>query len=217
LTPLETAFANFRSQGVREIVLDLRYNGGGAISAANTLASYVVPLAAVTPVPQTFAQLNFSNKRQSNNTTYRFAELASAIDVTRVFVLTGQRTCSASELVVNGLKPFVNVVQIGDTTCGKPVGFVPVEYCGTTFSAVNFESVNSAGQGRYWSGLAPTCPLADDLDHALGDPLERLLNAARTIVDGGACPTAAARELPSALRGVRPRVDEGERPGMWMR
>jgi len=214
LTPLETVFANFRSQGVREIVLDLRYNGGGVISVANALASYVVPLAGVN---QTFTTLNYSDKRQFKNDTSRFADLVSAIDVTRVFVLSGQRTCSASELVVNGLKPFVDVIQIGDTTCGKPVGFVAADNCGTTFSAINFEALNSRNEGRYWSGLAPTCPLADDLDHALGDPQERLLDAARTIVDGGSCPVAATRELPSALRGLRPRVNEGERPGMWMR
>ena len=212
--PLEAAFADFKAKGVREVVLDLRYNGGGLVSVARTLGSYV----AGAPVAnQTFALLLHNDKRQSRNSVFRFADpaqLPSAMGATRVFVLSGQRTCSASELVVNGLRPFVNVVQVGDATCGKPVGFNPVDSCGTTFSAVNFESVNADGEGRYWNGLEPTCPVADDFDHALGDGNEALLAAARGYVDTGACPVASTRERPMAARGAWKRVNEGERPRM---
>jgi carboxyl-terminal processing protease len=208
--PLHAAFADFKARGVREVVLDLRYNGGGLVSTAALLASYVVGSGAV---GGTFALLRHNDQRQAANSTFRFTQQAQALGATRVFVLGGPRTCSASELVINGLKPFVDVVQIGDTSCGKPVGFVPVDRCGNTFSAVNFESVNADGEGRYWSGLAPRCAVADDLDHALGDPAEGLLAEARGYVDAGACPSGAARERPL---GVRPRVgvvDEGDRPG----
>ena len=108
----------------------------------------------------------------------------------------------------------MQVVQIGDTTCGKPVGFVPVDSCGTTFSAVNFESLNAAGAGRYWNGLAPDCAVADDLDHALGDGNEALLAAARGYVDSGACPVAMRLERPQRLREKLRWVNEGERRGM---
>ncbi len=214
--PMETAFADFKANGVNEIVLDLRYNGGGLVSVARALASYAGGAARAPSQP--FATLRYSDKRQGRNSTFAFpaaGTLASAAATTRVFVLSGARTCSASELVVNGLKPFVDVVQIGDVTCGKPVGFVPTDNCGTTYSAVNFESVNAAGTGRYWDGIAPTCAVADDLDHALGDPDEALLAAARGYVDSGACPVASARERPTGLlREVRRRIDEGERSGM---
>ena len=216
LSPLEAAFASFKAfnaAGVREIVLDLRYNGGGLVSVARTLAGYVAGDPAAN---QTFTLLRHNDKHPSRSTTFRFpgpGEQPSAMGATRVFVLTGSRTCSASELVVSGLRPFVDVVQIGDVTCGKPVGFVPVDRCGTTFSAVNFESLNAAGDGRYWDGLTPRCAVADDLDHALGDASEALLAAARGYVDSGACPVAASREQPTRLRDAMRRVNEGERPG----
>lgn len=218
-SPMETAFADFKANGVREIVLDLRYNGGGLVSTARTLASYAA--GAARGPSQTFATLRYSDKRQSRNSTYAYpavGALPSGLDATRVFVLSGARTCSASELAINGLKPFANVVQIGDVTCGKPVGFVPADSCGSTYSAVNFEAVNAAGAGRYWDGIAPTCPVADDFDRALGDPAEALLAAARAYVDTGACPTASTRERPTgALRRALRHIDEGERSGMIAR
>lgn len=83
-------------------------------------------------------------------------------------ILNGRRTCSASELLANGLRPYVEVVILGESTCGKPVGFTPVDHCDSTVSAVNFEAVNARGEGRYYSGLAPTCAVAEDFAGALG-------------------------------------------------
>jgi hypothetical protein len=198
---LDAAFAQFKSAGVHELVLDLRYNGGGLVSVADDLASYAI---AANAVDQPFAALIYNDKHQDRNTVWRFGARAAALGVARVYVLTGQRTCSASELVINGLAPFVNVVRVGDTTCGKPVGFNPQANCGTTFSAVEFESRNAQGVGRYFDGLAPNCPVADDLDHALGDPAERLTATALNHIDTGACPTSAARDAPRSLRRARP-------------
>jgi hypothetical protein len=210
---LDAAFAQFRAAGVRELVLDLRYNGGGLVSVADELASYAVAPAAV---DQPFAELIYNDKHQDSNKVWRFGAKAAALGLSRVHVLTGQRTCSASELVVNGLKPFVEVVQIGDTTCGKPFGFNPQAHCGTTFSAVEFESRNANGAGRYWDGLVPTCPAADDLDHALGDPAERLTAVALHHIDSGSCPASgSAREAPQRLpRSARLTREPGEWRGM---
>ncbi|HMQ72510.1 MAG TPA: peptidase S41, partial [Rubrivivax sp.] len=96
--------------------------------------------------------------------------------------------------------PFVEVVLVGDATCGKPVGFLPRDDgCGTTVSAVNFDSVNARDEGSYYDGFAPHCATADDLDHPLGDPAEGLLATALALADGGACPPqAAARAQPLA-------------------
>ena len=121
--------------------------------------------------------------------------------------------------MVNALKPFVDVVQVGDTSCGKPVGFVPVDDgCGETYSVVNFEAVNANNQGRYFNGLDPQCSVAEDFSKALGAPDEPLLAAAGNHADGIACPVAAAsvRQWPLATR-LRQWVgmsSEGERPSM---
>ena len=219
--PLETAFAQFRVAGVDEIVLDLRYNGGGLVSTANRLASYV---AGNRGTGFTFADLLYNDKRAAaHNQSYRFESLASAAGVARVFVLAGPRTCSASEQVINGLRGIgIAVVAIGDTTCGKPVGFLPQSNgCGTTYSVVNFESVNARFEGRYFDGFAATCPVAEDFSRPFGAPDEPLLAAARQFADSGSCPAAAAtsaRMQPLSRRAtVERRVEPGESRGMIAR
>lgn len=211
---LVQAITTLRNAGVVDLVLDLRYNGGGLVSIGRDLASYVH---AGRTSNQAFASLLY-NDRQAPfyNTTYRFNAPSGALALTRVYVLQGPRTCSASEQVINALRPFVNVVAIGDTSCGKPVGFLPVEDgCGTTYSVVNFESVNANNEGRYFDGFDPTCTVAEDFTRALGSASEPLLAAAIDHADGLGCPVASAapREQTMAARVKRwsAAAAEGER------
>jgi len=215
--PLAQAFATFAGQGVSELAIDLRYNGGGFVSIGRLLASYVNP--GVT-AGRTYASLLYSDKRSNQNTIYNFVTPGGALALTRVYVLQGPRTCSAAEQVVNALRPFVEVVQIGDTSCGKPVGFVPVDDgCGRTYSVVNFETVNANNEGRYFDGLAPQCAVGEDFGKPLGALDEPLLAAAGNHADGAGCPVASAatRQRPLAGRGQRWRGGEGERPAMIAR
>ncbi len=215
--PLATVFAEFKAAGVQDLVIDLRYNGGGLVSVANTLASYV---SGSRGKDQPFTRLLYNDRRADReNETYRLAEPRSALSLSRVYLLTGQRTCSASELVINGLRPFVDVVTVGDTSCGKPVGFRPVSRCDTTFSVVNFETVNARDEGRYFDGFDASCAVADDLNHPLGSVDEALLSAARQHADSGRCPApAAAAERRRPLQATLRRGGEpAERQGMWTR
>jgi hypothetical protein len=205
---LEAAFASFRAQGVNDVVLDLRYNGGGLVSVGGTVASYV---AGQRGAGRVYASLLYNDKRAaSNNQTYTFGSLSSALGLARVFVLTGQRTCSASEQVINGLRGVgVQVIAVGDTTCGKPVGSLPASQCGATYSVINFESVNALYEGRYFDGFDATCAVAEDWTIAQGDGSDPLVATAAYWADTGQCaPAAAAREQPKALRTPR-------RPG-WL-
>lgn len=214
--PMASAFASFASEGVNELVIDLRYNGGGLVSVGRLLASFVNP--GVT-AGQTYAALRFSDKRASENTVFQFVNPANALALTRVYVLQGARTCSAAEQVVNALAPFVDVVQIGDTSCGKPLGYLPVaDGCGQTYSVVNFETVNATGLGRYFDGLAPRCAIAEDFSKPLGALDEPLLAAARNHADGIDCPALDVSARPQAM-SKRPQrwlgaSPEGERPAM---
>lgn len=217
ITPLDSAFASFQAAGVSDVVLDLRYNGGGLVSVGASVASYV---SGVFGSGRTYASLLYNDRHASSNARYTFSSPAVAANLQRVYVLTGSRTCSASEQVINGLRGIgLDVVAIGDTTCGKPVGFLPTSQCGTTYSVVNFESVNERNEGRYFDGFDATCPVNEDFTQPLGSPGEPLLNAARTYADTGACPVGAtARTLSASRRSLLRGVGEpGEHPGMIAR
>jgi carboxyl-terminal processing protease len=117
----------------------------------------------------------------------------------RLIVIGSGSTASASELVINGLRPFMPVVLVGETTYGKPYGFIPRDNCGTIYDAVQFTTVNSQNQGNYDTGFTPDCVVADDLDHQLGDPAEARIRTALAYIATGRCtaaPQAAATGSP---------------------
>ena len=213
--PLAQAFSDFRTAGATDVILDLRYNGGGRISTANVLASLV---AGSTQNGNVFTRLIFNGKQAAQNTTYSLSTQAAGF--ARAVVITGMRTCSASELIVNGLKPHLReVVTVGATTCGKPFGFVPVTSCASTFNVVNFEAVNALGAGQYYDGIAANCPATDDFTGQLGDPAEALTTVANSYLQNGVCPAIAgagnARMLTAIRRANTVLSEPGERRGMW--
>ena len=145
-----------------------------------------------------------------------------ALDLSRVYVLTGGTTCSASESLINGLRGVgVEVIQIGSTTCGKPYGFYPQDNCGTTYFSIQFRGVNAAGFGDYSDGfspaniigprgtLVPGCAVADDFLHELGDINEGRFQAALTRIRLPLyCPSASAIGPPVSF--TKPASDEAE-------
>jgi hypothetical protein len=199
-------------------VLDLRYNGGGLVSTGGTLASYI---AGARGAGLTYASLLYNDKRAgANNQSYGFSQPSAALGLPRVYVLTGPRTCSASEQVVNGLRGAgVEVITVGDTTCGKPVGFLPSSSCGRTYSVVNFESVNQRNEGRYFDGFQASCPVDENFTAVQGGAADPLVIAALRHADVGACLTVSeGRAQPLALRrapaAARRAAEPGERQGM---
>lgn len=203
---LDSAFALFRSRGVQDLVLDLRYNGGGLVSVGATLASYVAGARGFSGgSARTYASLLYNDKRAAaNNQAFRFEAHANALGAARVYVLTGPRTASAAEQVINGLAGIdVQVVTVGDLTFGKPVGSLPAGYCGTTYSAVNFESVNARNEGRWFDGFDATCPVAEDFTRDIGATDDPLLMAAAHHADNGACPAVVAGAKPQPSRAEK--------------
>jgi len=210
---LVAAFSQLKSAAVRDLVLDIRYNGGGFLDIAEELA-YMV--AGPDSVGRVFERESFNDKHPKidpvtqqtlvptvfESLTAGFSEAPNLplptldLPIKRVFVLTTAETCSASEAVMNGLSGVgVQVIQIGDTTCGKPYGFYPQDNCGTTYFAIQFKGENAAGFGDYSDGFVPGgnfkgCAIADDFTHQLSDPAEALTAAAVYYRDNGACPPA---------------------------
>jgi hypothetical protein len=193
---LIAAFASFQQQNVTDLVIDLRYNGGGLLAIASEVAYMIsgnVPTAG-----RPFERLVFNDKHTAINpvtggalTPMPFFNTSSTgqplptLNLPRVFVLTGGMTCSASESIINGLRGVnVEVIQVGSKTCGKPYGFYPTDNCGTTYFSVQFKGVNAAGFGDYTDGFGPSaerlpgCSVRDDFFWPLGHHLEERLAAA---------------------------------------
>lgn len=196
--------------GIQDLVLDMRYNGGGQLLIASRLA-YMISSPAVT-AGKTFELLAFNDKNPFHltvaqtltpfATTSRSGQALPTLGLSRVTVLTGPDTCSASESVVNSLRGVgVTVNLVGGTTCGKPYGFYPQDNCGTTYFAIQFKGVNQQGYGDYGDGFTPNpgCTVADDFSHQLGDKDEARLSAALTLRSTGACPTGSTKSAASGL------------------
>jgi len=198
---LIAAINQLKSASISDLVLDIRYNGGGYLDIASELA-YMIAGSAQT-AGHTFDRIQFNSKYSTTNPVtlqplaptpfHNHSQGFSVssglalptLNLSSVYVLTSAGTCSASEAIINGLRGVgVRVIQIGSTTCGKPYGFYAQDNCGTTYFTIEFKGVNDAGFGDYTDGFSPQnsvgavgvsipgCSVADDFTHALGDPLE---------------------------------------------
>lgn len=185
---LDRAFEDFRAQGVVELILDLRYNGGGLVDVARHLGSLIGGLRTNGLV---FGSVRHNDKNSDRNRDIRFQDPPQALDLPRVVVITTRSSASSSELVINGLEPFIPVTVVGDRTFGKPVGQLGFEICDKIFFPVAFETVNADGQGGFFDGLPADCPAGDDLSRGLGDPGEASLAEALHVLRTGSCSAGA--------------------------
>jgi carboxyl-terminal processing protease len=200
---LDEAFAALRAAGATELVIDLRYNGGGLVDVAVHLGSLVG--GAVTQ-GRVFAQFQHNDKNTALDTTLRFRNPSQALTLGRVFVITTRASASASELLINSLRPHVPVIVIGDTTFGKPVGQYGFNFCDKVLAPVSFVLVNAAGTADFFGGIPPTCPAADDVEHDLGAGDEASLAEAFHYIRTGACSSTAAtttQKLPARLTAAQ--------------
>ena len=223
---LVAAITSFRTAGVSDVVVDLRYNGGGFLYIASELASMLG--GSRIAANATFERLQYNDKHPEKTnsaasnvpfySTTTGGQALPTLNLPRVFVITAPGTCSASESVINGLTPFLQVIRIGGTTCGKPYGFVQQNNCGKAYFAIQFQGVNNAGFGDYTNGFAPTCVVADDFSHALGDVAEGRLAATLAYARTGTCPvTAAAQEGVQSVEAPERLLGRPERQRRVMR
>jgi carboxyl-terminal processing protease len=207
---LITAFNTLKSQGAKDLVLDLRYNGGGLISIASRI-SYMI--SGNNTTGKNFNNLVYNDKRTADNFSFPFYSYASSdnggatlptLDLKKVTVLVGGGTASASEAIINGLRGVdVEVTLIGETTRGKPYGFVPQDNCAWVYYTVQFKGENNKGFSDFADGFAPTCTVKDDYTKDLGDVTEKRFAAALQYRDSRTCPapTGSISGLKGASEG----------------
>jgi carboxyl-terminal processing protease len=206
-----TAINQFALQDVTDLILDLRYNGGGLLSIASQV-SYMI---AGNNVRDKVFYDQIQNSKQPVLTPFPFLDYGiygvnyhldlPSLNLNRVYILSTASTCSASEAIINGLRGAnVEVFLIGDTTCGKPYGYYPEDNCGTTYYTIQLKGANAKGFGEYSDGFIPSttdngetlvkgCRVADDLDHPLGDSNEAMLATALRYRATGNCASTVTR------------------------
>lgn len=190
---LQNAFAALAPAQPRQMIVDLRYNGGGLVSVAQTLASYL----AQPGENKTLVEIRLNDKHSDENETLTFSQANPALALDEVLFITTASSCSASELVINALKPYVPVRIVGSNSCGKPVGFYGRDFCGQTLLAVEFALFNANGEGDYFDGLGVDCAASDDLTHALGDSNEAMLGQSLELLAGQSCSAARRTSVQS--------------------
>lgn len=214
------AFTDLQSENISDLVLDLRYNGGGFLDISSELAYMIAGPAATNG--RIYETLVFNDKHPVTNphtgnalTPTPFHSTGQGFSVNRgtplptltlprVFILSTAGTCSASESLLNSLQGInVEVILIGTTTCGKPYGFYATDNCGETYFTIQFRGENDQGFGDYSDGFSPHesgvtvgepvtgCVVDDDFSKELGDETEALLSTSLHYIENGKCPVSS--------------------------
>ncbi len=216
------AMTTFEADGITDLVLDLRYNGGGFLAIAGELGFMIAGNGPTSG--KTFDKLTFNDKHPTinpvtgatlsptpfYNTAQGFSVTSGTalptVNLNRVFILSTARTCSASEAVINGLRGVdVEVVLIGTTTCGKPYGFYATDNCGVTYFTIQFRGENDKTFGDYADGFTPIdaavnsgelitgCEVSDDFTKVMGDETEGQFATAIAYIQTGTCPVRSTK------------------------
>jgi C-terminal processing protease CtpA/Prc len=208
---LRSAFGQFASQGVTDLIIDLRYNGGGLVEVADTMGD----LMGQGRVGQVWSRMVLRPSKSAENKTRLLRAEANAITPARVAFITTNATASASELVANSMIPYLgtNLALVGSNSFGKPVGQFAFDLteCDLRLRVVTFQTVNANNQGEYYSGLASvvpnTCAAGDDITRPLGDPREASIAAALDFLAGRSCtPIAGGAQTSAANAAQRARI-----------
>ncbi len=214
---LASVFSQFQTAGVQDVIVDLRYNGGGTISTADVLANLLGGAQAQGSVE---FRIEYNAQLSSSNQTVTFNPPSQAVKPTRIAFITTGATASASELVPNVMEGWMgpDVALVGAKTYGKPVGQMPFQLigCDAVVNVVALRLVNVQGDGGYYGGLpdqptdgsapkfsGPLCQAADDLTHDQWDPAESSTAAALQWLATGTCPPPPAAAKPSGATALK--------------
>lgn len=183
IAELDNIFASFKSLGVQELILDMRYNRGGRMDVATKLASLI---SGSSNSGEIFVKYTYNDKKTENNSDVLLSNETNSLNLTELIVLTSRSTASASEAIINGLKPYMKVTTIGSPTYGKPVGMNVWSYADHyVFVPVTFRLVNSLGEGDYYAGLPVDSNMDDGLQWEFFDKNEIFLKEAINYLSTG--------------------------------
>lgn len=185
---VEDSFNYFMAENIDELVIDLRLNGGGSVAVTAQILNYLAPNSADGKVMYTDRH---NSKRSNFNKTVNFSKTGS-LRLNRLIVITSRGSASASELLINCLVPYMEVVLIGDDTYGKPVGSFPLSSFNRTLSAndvelvpITFATANADNRADFFDGFPANFKVGDDLTRNWDNPEEKRLKAALDFISNG--------------------------------
>ena len=216
----------FQTNGVNDIILDLRYNRGGFVSTQDTLANMLAPQG-VGRGQKVMYTYEFNKRyKEFNESTYFYK--TGNLNLSRIVFIVSPATASASELLINNLKPVMNVKLVGEkNTFGKPVGFFPIPVFDYSIYPVSFKTVNSVGSADYYEGFKVDKETDDDLSHDFGDVNEASLKEALRYLNTGSFTAISPKrilstssvtefdlfEANSGINNQVPKIEIENRPG----
>ena len=226
---LRQAFAGFRAQGITEVIVDFRYNGGGLVSIGELMGDLLGGNRSSSDV---YSFTAFRAEKANNNRQRNFQPQPQSIGAMKIAFIGTSGTASASELVINAFIPYLraNAALIGTNTFGKPVGQIALDRaeCDDRLRVIAFATQNASRQGDYYDGLATkmeaSCQAPDDISRQLGDPQEGSTRQALDYLAGRSCtPISTGVSTQSVRTGVRrdllvpeqPTTAQREVPGLF--
>lgn len=185
---VENSMAYFEKNQINELIIDLRYNGGGSVAVAEQIMNYLIPASNDGKLMYTNA---FNEKKNDFNEETFFEKLGN-LNLKRIVFITSRGSASSSELLINCLSPYLDVVLIGDNTYGKPVGafplssfYKPLRENNVELVPITFAIANAEGKAAYYDGFPVDIAVADEPSKNWGDPEEARLKAALNLIKKG--------------------------------
>ncbi len=189
---IDSVFNTFKQENIDDLILDMRYNGGGSVDVAVHLSSW---LSGNTNADNTLIKFQHNDKNREHDTSFTIPYNGASLDLGRISFIGTSSTASASELIINGMIPYMDVNLVGTPTHGKPVGMYVLEFRNQDYAAfpVCFKYTNALDAGDFYDGLQPDILVNDDLTRDFGDPDEAMLKAAINYITSGTMVTMAKK------------------------
>jgi carboxyl-terminal processing protease len=181
---IDNVFTEFKNNNIDELIMDLRYNSGGSVSVAEYLAGWI---AGNKYSDRAFVKFIHNNKYPDLDTVINVPYNENGLDLERIFFIGTNSTASASELLINGLEPYMDVILVGNNTHGKPVGMYALPFTNYNYVIlpVCFKFTNGNDEGDFYDGLVPDSYSEDDITRDFGDPQEDCLEETLNIMETG--------------------------------
>jgi len=189
---LNQAFAYFKTQNVDELIVDLRYNHGGTSRMSNQLGSQI---AGDNVLGQVYNAPTNNANHVSDVEIFNLNNVEHYLSLSKVVFITTEESASGSEVLINSLKPFIEVKLVGQKTYGKPVGMRTSQLCDEMIFAITHHNHNADGYGDFFDGIAVDCPAIDSVAGDWGSANDPMLSEALYLFENGQCSTAVNNDV----------------------